>query len=85
MDRWLFIHVMKTAGTSFRLMLESALGNALYPAKGELQSERNGWTCPLRSCWRVSPTAGSISTGAGSCVAITPCGSATSCRDGGGR
>ena len=24
--------------------------------------------------------AGSISTGAGSCVAITPCGSATSCR-----
>jgi hypothetical protein len=43
MDRWLFIHVMKTAGTSFRQMLEAALGDALYPTRAEMAAQPNGW------------------------------------------
>jgi hypothetical protein len=40
-DRWLFIHVMKTAGTSFRSMLEAGLGPALYPSRDELAALPN--------------------------------------------
>jgi hypothetical protein len=37
MDRWLFVHVMKTAGTSFRTMLEQGLAAAIYPTQDELR------------------------------------------------
>jgi len=40
-DRWLFIHVMKTAGTSFRAMLEASLGPELYPSRDELAALPN--------------------------------------------
>jgi hypothetical protein len=43
MDRWLFIHVMKTAGTSFRAMLEQDLGDRVYPTRDELGEQKNGW------------------------------------------
>jgi hypothetical protein len=43
MDRWLFIHVMKTAGTSFRIMLEEQFDQEIYPTKAELKKLRNGW------------------------------------------
>jgi hypothetical protein len=43
MDRWLFVHVMKTAGTSFRLMLEEQFDQDIYPTKEELKKLRNGW------------------------------------------
>lgn len=43
MSRWLFIHIMKTAGTSFRTMLEDHLGGAVYPAKEELDQLQDGF------------------------------------------
>jgi hypothetical protein len=43
MDRWLFVHVMKTAGTSFRLMLEEQFDQEIYPTRDELKQLRNGW------------------------------------------
>ena len=36
MDRWLFVHVMKTAGTSFRSMLEQGFDAEIYPTQAEL-------------------------------------------------
>jgi hypothetical protein len=41
LDRWLFVHVMKAAGTSFRLMLENELNRQIYPTMEELSSLRN--------------------------------------------
>lgn len=46
MERWLFIHIMKTAGTSFRSILESDLGTTVYPTRAELQERPNGWYLP---------------------------------------
>ena len=43
MDRWLFIHVMKTAGTSFRSMLEAKLGDAIHPTFLEGKAQPRGW------------------------------------------
>jgi hypothetical protein len=43
MDRWLFLHVMKTAGTSFRRMLEETLGAAVYPTDPEVKAQPSGW------------------------------------------
>lgn len=43
MDRWVFIHVMKTAGTSFRKMLEETPSVTLYPTKDELDSNPKRW------------------------------------------
>lgn len=43
MERWLFIHIMKTAGTSFRTMLENHLGPAVYPTKKEVQQLPDGF------------------------------------------
>lgn len=37
MSHWLFIHIMKTAGTSFRTMLENHLGEGVYPTKEEVK------------------------------------------------
>jgi hypothetical protein len=37
MDRWLFVHVMKTAGTSFRSMLEQSFDAEIYPTQAELR------------------------------------------------
>lgn len=43
-DPLLFIHIMKTAGTSFRGMLEDALGSvAVYPSAVDLARMPNGW------------------------------------------
>jgi hypothetical protein len=36
MDRWAFVHIMKTAGTSFRKMLEETPAIGLYPTRDEL-------------------------------------------------
>ncbi len=43
MDRWAFIHVMKTAGTSFRAMLEATLEAEIYPTRAELAPNPNRW------------------------------------------
>lgn len=43
MDRWLFIHIMKTAGTSFRTMLEGTPEAAIYPTEEELARRPNRW------------------------------------------
>jgi hypothetical protein len=43
MDRWVFIHIMKTAGTSFRTMLEETPAAAIYPSKQELAEHPRGW------------------------------------------
>ena len=43
MDQWLFVHVMKTAGTSFRLMLEEQLAREIYPTREELAAQRGRW------------------------------------------
>lgn len=43
MDRWVFIHIMKTAGTSFRTMLESTPQAAIYPTKEELALNHHRW------------------------------------------
>jgi hypothetical protein len=43
MDHWLFVHVMKTAGTSFRLMLEEQLAQEIYPTREELAAQRGRW------------------------------------------
>lgn len=40
----LFLHIMKTAGTSFRTMLQDALGmDAVYPSDRDLAGLPNGW------------------------------------------
>ena len=40
----LFLHMPKTAGTSFRKMLQASLGmNAVYPSDEELSIRPNGW------------------------------------------
>lgn len=42
-----FIHIMKTAGTSFRVMLEDALGpEAVYPSTVDLAALPHGWYPP---------------------------------------
>ncbi len=46
MDRWFFIHIMKTAGTSFRTMLEDTLDAEIYPTKAELAQRPRGWYLP---------------------------------------
>lgn len=43
MDRWVFIHIMKTAGTSFRTMLETTPQAAIYPTKEELAVNYHRW------------------------------------------
>jgi len=43
MDRWVFIHIMKTAGTSFRLMLEGTPDVTIYPTRPELESNLRHW------------------------------------------
>ena len=43
MDRWFFIHIMKTAGTSFRTMLEETPGLTFYPTKAELAQHPRRW------------------------------------------
>ena len=42
-DRWFFIHIMKTAGTSFRTMLEETLDAEIYPTKAELAQRPRRW------------------------------------------
>lgn len=46
MERWFFIHVMKTAGTSFRRMLEETFDAEIYPTKQELELRPRGWYYP---------------------------------------
>ena len=46
MDRWVFIHIMKTAGTSFRTMLETTPQIAIYPTKEELAANYQRWYLP---------------------------------------
>lgn len=41
MDKWLFIHVMKTAGTSFRHLLEKEYHQEVYPTAQDLRSQPN--------------------------------------------
>ena len=36
MDRWVFVHIMKTAGTAFRRMLRETPGISEYPTQAEL-------------------------------------------------
>ena len=43
MDRWFFIHIMKTAGTSFRTMLEQTPDLPIYPTKAELAQHPRRW------------------------------------------
>jgi hypothetical protein len=43
MDNWFFIHVMKTAGTSFRRMLEAALRDRIFPTEQDLSQRENRW------------------------------------------
>jgi len=43
MNRWFFIHIMKTAGTSFRTMLEETPGLAFYPTRAELAQHPRRW------------------------------------------
>lgn len=43
MDHWLFVHVMKTAGTSFRTLLEQSFDAEIYPTRAELAAEKNQW------------------------------------------
>jgi hypothetical protein len=43
MDRWLFVHVMKTAGTSFRSMLEESFDAEIYPTRAELAQHPRRW------------------------------------------
>lgn len=43
MDRWLFVHVMKTAGTSFRSMLETSFAAEIYPTREELAEHPRRW------------------------------------------
>lgn len=43
MDRWLFIHIMKTAGTSFRTMLEETPEALIYPTNEELGRHPRRW------------------------------------------
>ena len=43
MDRWFFIHIMKTAGTSFRTMLEETPGLTFYPTQVELAQHPRRW------------------------------------------
>lgn len=41
--KWLFIHIMKTAGTSFRTLLEESLGTGVYPTRSELDQLPKEW------------------------------------------
>lgn len=43
MDRWFFIHIMKTAGTSFRSMLEQTFPTGIYPTREELAQHPRRW------------------------------------------
>lgn len=43
MDRWFFIHIMKTAGTSFRTMLEQTFDAEIYPTRAELALRPRRW------------------------------------------
>lgn len=45
-DRWFFIHIMKTAGTSFRTSLEETPDAAIYPTKAELAQHPRRWYLP---------------------------------------
>lgn len=38
-----FIHIMKTAGTSFRRMLEDVFGDEIYPSSFDLNKNSKGW------------------------------------------
>jgi hypothetical protein len=53
MDRWLFLHVMKTAGTSFRAMLEEGLGAAVYPSDAEVRAQPHGWYYDADTLFRL--------------------------------
>jgi hypothetical protein len=41
-----FIHIMKTAGTTFRFLLERSLGQNIYPSAEELSKQKNTWYLP---------------------------------------
>lgn len=43
MDRWFFIHIMKTAGTSFRTMLDQTFAADIYPTREELAQHPRRW------------------------------------------
>jgi hypothetical protein len=43
MDRWVFVHIMKTAGTSFRNMLAETPAASPYPTKAELEQNPKRW------------------------------------------
>lgn len=43
MQRWYFIHIMKTAGTSFRTLLEAHPELRIYPTAQDLAQQEKGW------------------------------------------
>jgi hypothetical protein len=46
MDHWVFVHIMKTAGTSFRRILEDTPDVSFYPTGEELAVNRRRWYLP---------------------------------------
>ena len=48
MERWVFLHIMKTAGTSFRTMLEETPEAVIYPTREELAQHPKRWYLPAR-------------------------------------
>ncbi len=46
MDHWFFVHIMKTAGTTFRKMLTETQGVPVYPTAEELAANRGRWYLP---------------------------------------
>jgi hypothetical protein len=46
MDQWVFVHIMKTAGTSFRRVLLDTPAVSLYPRREELAGNPHRWYLP---------------------------------------
>ncbi len=58
MQRWYFIHIMKTAGTSFRAMLEAHPGLRIYPTAQDLTQQEKGWYLGPRAVLAQSHSGG---------------------------